>query len=143
MNADRTVRTGQILAPVSDLAAAASNLPSGHASLAEVTALLNAAAAYQRAVNPAPVVLHQAAAPVTAPPISPTAHPGIDIRIPAPPAATERNPWPLVFMVSACTGIGSCLVTSVTGSLVSMAVTLAAFAVWGTATYQLVFVREP
>ena len=116
-------------------------------TLSQLQALLREAAAYERAQRP--VVLHGPHPyPAPAHQAAPATHPGIDVRIPGPPAAPvaaqpgERSPWPLAFMVSACVGIGSCLVTAVTGSAVPMAVTLAAFAVWGTATYQLVFVRE-
>jgi uncharacterized membrane protein YcaP (DUF421 family) len=45
-------------------------------------------------------------------------------------------------MASACTGIGSCLVTAVTDSLIPLVVTLVAFAVWGVATYQIVFKEQ-
>jgi hypothetical protein len=133
MTYDRTPITGEILTPT-----AAPGETEPRLTLSQLQGLLREAAALERAQRP--IVVHTATAPAP--------HPGADVHIPAAPLATtaasrERNPWPLVFMVSACTGIGSCLVTSVTGSLVPMAVTLAAFAVWGVATYQLVFVREP
>lgn len=113
-------------------------------TLSQMTALLQAATDYAKAQRP--VVLHGPAQPATAPQTA--QHPGVDIRIPAAPAVAaqprrERNPWPLVFMVSGCTGLAACLVTAVTDNPFAILATLAALAVWGTATYQLVFVREP
>ena len=133
MTYDPTPLSGEILTPT-----AAPGETEPRLTLTQLQGLLREAAALERAQRP--IVIH--------PTTQAAPHPGADIHIPAPvsPVATvsrERNPWPLVFMVSACTGIGSCLVTAVTGSLAPMAVTLAAFAVWGVATYQLVFVREP
>ena len=121
--------------------------PEPKLSVTEFTALLHAAAELERAGRL--IVLH---GPEAYPaPVSQTAtatHPGMDVRVPGPPVALavakpkERNPWALIFMTSACIGIGSCLVTATTGSLISMAVTFAAFAVWGLATYNLVFKEQ-
>lgn len=117
--------------------------PEPKLSVTEFTALLHAAAELERAGRP--IVLHGPEAyPAPAGQGPPATHPGIDIGVPTAPAPAPeaRNPWPIVFMVSACTAIGSCLVTSVTDSLVSMAVTLAAFAVWGLSTYNIVFKEQ-
>ena len=54
----------------------------------------------------------------------------------------ERSWWPIVFMVSGCAGIGSAIVTAVTGNQFAILAVFAALGVWGTATYQLVFARE-
>lgn len=109
-------------------------------TLSQMQSLLHAAAELERAQRP--IILN-------GPQTAPAAHPGIDIPAPSAPAATaptdgrdERNVWPIIFMASACTGIGSCLVTAVTDSLIPMAVTLAAFAVWGLATYHIVFKEQ-
>lgn len=117
--------------------------PEPRLTVSELTSLMRAAADLERAQRP--IVLNgpqTAAAP----------HPGIDIPAPPPPSAPaatvatdgrgERNPWPIVFMASACAGIGSCLVTAVTDSLIPLTVTLVAFAVWGVATYQVVFKEQ-
>jgi hypothetical protein len=115
-------------------------------TLSQLQALLNAAAAYERAQRP--VVLH---GPQTAPTLAPATHPGIGVHVPGPASTVaavstarhgERSVWPLVFMASAVVGIGSCLVAATTGALIPVAVTLAAFGLWGTATYQLVFVQD-
>jgi hypothetical protein len=113
-------------------------------TLSQVRALLADVAAVERASRP--IVLHAPAEPATAPQAA--VYPMVGgnptyVRYTTTSAPRERNVWPLAFMVSACVGIGSCLVTAVTGSVVPMLVTLAAFAVWASATYQLVFVREP
>jgi hypothetical protein len=113
-------------------------------SLAQFQALLRDAAAYERAQRP--IVLHgPEAATQTA------AHGGIDVRVPAPPTVTaqtpraprERNPWPLVFTISGCAGVGSSVLAAATGNEFAILAVLTALATWGTATYQLVFVREP
>ena len=114
--------------------------PEARLSLSELHTLLREAAAYERAQRP--IVLHGPETAVTVP------HAGIDVSVPAASVTvatvkrSERSIWPLLWMTSACVGVGSCLVTAVTGSLIPLAVTRAALAVWGVATYQLVFVRE-
>lgn len=121
--------------------------PEARLTVSELRSLMLAAAELERAQRP--IVLHS---PETHPaPACQTAtatHPGIDVRNPRPPVALavatpkERSIWPLLFMTSACIGIGSCLVAATTGALIPVAVTLAAFATWGIATYQLVFVQD-
>jgi hypothetical protein len=116
-------------------------------TISQLQSLLLAAAELERAQRP--IVLHGPQAyPTTACQTATATHAGMDVRIPGPPVALavakpkERSPRALIFMTSACIGIGSCLVTSVTGSLASMGVTLAAFAVWGVATYNIVFKEQ-
>jgi hypothetical protein len=130
---DRTPVSGQTLTTTSAHGEAEPRL-----TLSQLQGLLREAAALERAQRP--IVIHPTTQTAAAP------HPGIEVRIPAPaaPVATttadrERNPWPLVFIVSGCVGIGSAFVAAVTGSMTPGAVTLATFAVWGLATYRLVF----
>jgi len=114
--------------------------PEPKLTVGEFTALLHAAAELERAGRP--IVIRPSTETATA------AHGGVDIPVPASPVALaasapkERSPWALIFMASACTAIGSCLVTAVTSDLISLVVTLAAFAVWGVATYQIVFKEQ-
>jgi hypothetical protein len=114
--------------------------PEPRLTVGEFTALLHAAAELERAGRP--IVIRPSTETAT------TAHGAVDIPFPAAPVALavakpkERNPWALIFMTSACTGIGSCLVTAVTDDLISLVVTLAAFAVWGVATYNIVFKEQ-
>jgi|SRR5579859_1338077 len=117
-------------------------------TLSQLRGLLREATAYERAANPAPIVLHANAAPATAPQTA--AHDGIDVRVPAPPVTTapaahapsERNPWPIVFMVSGCAGLAACATAAATGNQFAILAFFAAVAAWGTATYHLVFCRE-
>jgi hypothetical protein len=112
-------------------------------TLSQLQGLLRAAAELERAQRP--IVLH---APATAP----LAGDGgsIHVRIPAPPVAAdtpapvprERNPWPIAFMTSGCTGLAAAGTAAATGSGYAVLAFLAAVAVWGTAAYQLVFNRE-
>lgn len=118
--------------------------PEPSLTLTQVRALLADATAYERAQRP--LVLHAPAEPATAPQAA--VHAGVDVHVPAAPTAaverrSDRNPWPLVFMVSACSGLGAVLVTAVTNSPYAILAVFVAMAAWGTATYQLVFVREP
>jgi len=119
---------------------AATAEPEPRLSLSELRALLADAAALERAQRP--IVMQPATLTATAP------HPGIDIRIPATPVApaaarpSGRSWWPIVFIVSGCTGMGSAAVVSATGSPAALAVVFASIAAWGIAAYQLVFVRE-
>lgn len=118
--------------------------PEPSLTLTQVRALLADATAYERAQRP--LVLHAPAEPATA--TQAALHAGVDVHVPAAPTAaverrSDRNPWPLVFMVSACSGLGAVLVTAVTNSPYAILAVFVAMAVWGTATYQLVFVREP
>jgi hypothetical protein len=89
-----------------------------------------------------PVVVHQAPAP----------HPGVDVRMPVPAAPVvpttmtvgvdrPHNPWPLVFMVSGCTGLAAATTAAATGSSIAILAVFASVATWGAATYQLVFKR--
>jgi len=97
-------------------------VPAGGASLAEATAFLNAAAAYQRAVNPAPVVLYGPAV-YGAPPRA--AHPGIDVNVggyvppsyvpPLAPVAETRSWAPLALLVTGTAMVASAFGTAVTG----------------------------
>jgi hypothetical protein len=121
--------------------------PADAATIDAMTRLLERLSRFQ--AQGAPIVLHGPEAyPASASQAAPATHPGIDVRVPAPPVAVavakpkERNGWPIVFMASACTAIGSCLVTAVTSDLISLVVTLTAFAVWGVATYQIVFKEQ-
>lgn len=109
-------------------------------TFSQLQSLLRDAAALERAQRPIviqPATLHAAAH-----------HPGIDIRIPAAPVAlaaagrSDRSWWPIVFIVSGCTGMASAAVVSATGNPAAMAAVFASVAAWGTAAYQLVFVRE-
>lgn len=117
-------------------------------TLSQLRGLLREATAYERATNPAPIVVHANPAPATAPQTA--AHGGIDVRVPAAPvtaaqtahAPSERNPWPIVFMVSGCTGLAACATAAATGNQFAILAFFAAVAAWGTATYQLVFNRE-
>jgi hypothetical protein len=99
-----------------------------------------------------PVVVHQAPAAAPAMYAAPQAHPGIAVHVPAAgpvaPAPTmtravdkPRNIWPLVFMVSGCTGVGAMATAAATGSQYAILAVFACVAVWGTATYRLVFER--
>lgn len=122
--------------------------PEVRLTLSELQTLLREAAAYERAANPAPVVLH---GPETATAAQTAVHGGIDVRVPAAPVTTaqgphaprERNPWPLVFTISGCAGVGSSVLAAATGNEFAILAVLTALATWGTATYQIVFVREP
>ena len=121
--------------------------PEPKLTLSELRSLLRAAAELERAGRP--IVLHSPEThPAPACQSATATHPGTDVHVPGPPVALavatpkERSIWPLLFMTSACIGIGSCLVAATTGALIPVAVTLAAFATWGIATYQLVFVQD-
>ena len=116
-------------------------------TISQLQVLLREAAALERAQRP--IVIRPAAETTVtsrvSSPASAPEHGGVDVRVPAALAVTvyrAHNPWPLTFMVSAVVGIGSCLVTAVTGSLIPMVVTLAAFAVWGVATYNIAFKEQ-
>lgn len=125
---------------------AAAGAPETRLSLSELRTLLREAAAYERAANPAPVVVHTAPQPATAPQTAPA---GARVFVPMPPAAAftpvavdrPRNIFPLLFMVSGCTGLGSATAAIATGNEGAVAVTIAALIAWGIATYQLVFER--
>jgi hypothetical protein len=112
-------------------------------TLSQLQSLLHAAAELERAQRP--IVIHSAPQPATA-----LGHAGVDVRVSAPPVATvtapqaarEHNPWPLVFMVAGCVGLGAGCAAVATSSPVALVVALAALAAWGVATYQLVFNRE-
>ncbi len=116
-------------------------------TLSQLRGLLREATAYERAANPAPIVLHTSAAPATA--LQAAVHGGID-RVPAPPVANAqaahapsgRNPWPIVFMVSGCSGLAACATAAATGNQFAILAFFASVAAWGTATYRLVFLRE-
>jgi hypothetical protein len=110
-------------------------------TLTELHTLLRDAAALERASRP--IYMQPAAQP------APEPHPGTDVTIPGPaaPAATftvdrPRNIWPLVFMVSGCTGLAACGTAAATGSEYAILAFLVAVGAWGTATYQLVFNRK-
>jgi hypothetical protein len=114
-------------------------------TLSQLRGLLREATAYERAANPAPIVLHSSPAPATAPQTA--VHDGIDVRVPvttaqAAHAPSERNAWPIVFMVSGCTGLAACATAAATGNQFAILALFAAVAAWGTATYHLVFLRE-
>lgn len=105
-------------------------------TISQLQGLFREAAALERAQRP--IILHG--------PETPPVRPGIDVRIPAAPAAAvaeQRNIWPLVFMVSGCTGLAACTTAAATGNGIAILALFAAVAAWGTAAYQLVFVREP
>jgi len=107
-------------------------------TLSQLQGLLREAAALERAQRP--IIIHTAIEAAPAP------HPGIAVRIPAPVAPVAatgepRNIWPLVFMVSGCTGLGSGTAAIATGNQAAVVLALAALAAWGTATYHLVFGR--
>jgi hypothetical protein len=119
----------------------ATDEPEPTLTISQLQSLLRAAAELERASRP--IYLQPAAQPATAP------HPGADIRVPSPaaPNATftvdrPRNIFPLLFMVSGCTGLGSGTAAVATGNEGAIAVTIAAIVAWGVATYQLVFCRE-
>jgi hypothetical protein len=114
--------------------------PEPRLTLSQLQVLLREAAAYERAQRP--IVLY-------GPETSAAPQPDIDVRARIPAATTSavtedqsHNVWPLVFMISSCTGIGSSFLAAVTSSSIPILFTFAALATWGTATYQLVFVRE-
>jgi hypothetical protein len=103
--------------------------------------LMADAAALERAQRP--IYLHPSPQTATA------AHGGVDIRVPSAPVVLatakpkDRNPWPLVFMVSGCGALCSSVAAAVTDSPYAVLAVFATVAAWGVATYQLVFVREP
>jgi hypothetical protein len=136
----RTVASDHGPVVITSTERAASGEPEPKLTLTQLQGLLREAAAYERAQRP--IVLH-------GPQTTPATHPGIDVCIPASAATTltvtedqPHNFWPLVFMISGCTGIGSSFLAAATGSPIPILVTFAALATWGAATYQLVFVRE-
>jgi hypothetical protein len=136
MTIDPTLRLGEILRPADTTAPASTSEPT--LTLSQLQSLLREAAAYERAQRP--IVLHTATAPVAAP----APHPGIEVRIPAAPVGTtaeRRDIWPLVFMVSGCTGLASGTTAIATSNPAALAFAFAALAAWGTATYHLVFGR--
>jgi hypothetical protein len=106
----------------------------------ERTALAQRAGAVHQA--PAPVPMYAA----------PQAHPGVAVHVPGAwpvlpvPEMTRavdkpRDIWPLVFMVSGCTGLGSAAAAAATGSQFAVLAVFGCFAAWGTAAYRLVFAR--
>lgn len=113
-------------------------------TLTQLQELLRDAAALERASRP--IVLHGPAQPAVAPQAAPQ-HPGVDIRYPAAPVTaesrSEHNWWPMVCIASGTAGACFSLVTAVTGSPYGILAVFASAGVWGTALYQLVFVREP
>jgi len=129
-----TEQVGAKLAPTPE--------PEPTLTLSQWHRLMADAAAYERAQRP--IVLH-AHPSVNFTEGSPVRHPGIDIPIPTVATTTgaaghsARSWWPLVFMVSGCTGIGSSVVTAVTSNQYAILAVLASLAAWGTATYHLVF----
>lgn len=83
---------------------------------------------------------------------APQAHPGIAVHVPAAgpvaPAVAmtravdkPRNIWPLVFMVSGCTGVAAMATAAATGSQYAILAVFGCVAAWGTAAYRLVFER--
>ena len=121
---------------------AAEDAPVDVATLEAVTRLLGQLERTARAQRP--IVIHSAPAPAP--------HPGVDVRMPvppAPPAASAmpavvdhpRNVWPLVFMVSGCTGLGAAAAAAATGSELAVLAVFGCFAAWGAAAYRLVFAR--
>jgi hypothetical protein len=109
-------------------------------TLSQLQGLLREAAALERAQRP--IVIQPSTTTAPAP------HPGAEVRIPAPAApiavtaASEpRDVWPLVFMVSGCTGLGSGTAAIATSNQAALILAFAALAAWGTATYHLVFGR--
>jgi hypothetical protein len=130
---DRTPAIGEIVTPV-----AAPGETEPRLTLSQLQGLLREAAALERAQRP--IVIHAATQTAPAP------HPGADVRIPTPaaPIATvdePRNVWPLVFMVSGCTGLAASATAAATGSQYAILAVFVAVAAWGTATYHLVFER--
>lgn len=115
--------------------------PEPRLTVTEFTALLHAAAELERAQRP--IYLHPFTQPDTAP------HLGVNVAIPAAPVtvATRKHPerswWPLVLIAGGCSTFCACVVTAVTNSPFAILAVFASVAVWGTALYQLVFVREP
>lgn len=129
---DRTPAVGEILTPT------APSETEPRLTLSQLQGLLREAAAIERAQRP--IVIHTTPAPAP--------HPGSDVRIPAPAAQVqtaaavpERDVWPLVFMVSGCTGLGAAALTAATGNQFAILAFFAAVAVWGTAAYRIVFGR--
>jgi hypothetical protein len=91
-------------------------------TLTELRGLLREAAAYERGHGA--VVLDTRAEPFTT-------------------IAVDRpHVWPVAFMVSGCTGLAAAATAAATGNEFAILAFFAAVAVWGTATYQLVFNRK-
>lgn len=112
-------------------------------TVSELRSLLQAAAELERAQRP--IVLQESPRTVTATTWA------SDLRGPVPPPACpvvtasvdrSRNIWPLAFMVSGCVGLAACATAAATGSQFAILAFFAAVAVWGTATYKLVFDRN-
>lgn len=115
-------------------------------TLSQLRGLLQDVAALERAQRP--IVLSTNPAPATAPQTAPA---GASVYVPMPPAAavvqaqqqpSERSPWPILFMVSGCTGLAACATAAATGNQFAILAFFASVALWGTSAYQLVFNRE-
>lgn len=113
-------------------------------TLSQLQGLLRAAAELERAQRP--IVVHSAPQPATT---AQTAPAGASVYVPMPPAAAfapvavdrPRNIWPLLFMVSGCTGLAAAGTAAATGNEFAILAFFACVAAWGTATYHLVFER--
>lgn len=155
MSFDRIPVSGEIVTAPDTIRTASQSLPAGHASLAELTALLNAAVAYERARRP--IILtgpetHPAPAhvPYGYPARAPggPGHSGIDVDLtghgssftppayvaPLPSVPESRSFAPLAFLITGTAFIGSAFVTAATGgNVVAILATLGLLAGTGAA----------
>lgn len=112
-------------------------------TISQLTALLNAAAALERAQRP--IVLHSAPQPATTAQAAPA---GADVYVPMPPAPpavqapqrpSEHNAWPGIFAVSMAAAITSAAAAAATGSEYAVIAAFASASAWCLSVYQIVF----